>query len=87
MSPDVDLRELAVDRSETHGATVRPRRQLLTRYVLPVVLICGFVSLVAWASRDFVFPPKSVTVVPVLLHNRYEVQAGRHAAVPGGGLD
>jgi len=33
--------------------------------VLPLMLIFGFLSLVAWASRDLIFPPKSVTVVPV----------------------
>ncbi len=69
MSADVDLRELAVDRSEAADDTVRPRRQWLTRYVLPAVLIVGFVSLIAWSARDLVFPPKPVTVVPVYSTN------------------
>ena len=64
---DVDLRQLAIDRPEATGPRVRPRRHLLTRYVLPAVLLCGFMSLVGWASRDVVFPPRSVTVVPVLV--------------------
>jgi RND family efflux transporter MFP subunit len=34
--------------------------------VLPSLLVFGFVSLVAWASWDLVFPPQPVTVVPVL---------------------
>ena len=61
----VDLKELAIDRGGTDEPRIRTRRNLLTRYVLPLVLIVGFLSLVAWASRDFVFPPKPVTVVPV----------------------
>jgi len=65
MSTDVDLRELAIDRGGTGQPRIRTRRHVLTRYVLPLMLICGFLSLVAWASRDLVFPPKSVTVVPV----------------------
>jgi RND family efflux transporter MFP subunit len=32
---------------------------------LPLILILGFLSLVAWASRDLVFPPREVTVTPV----------------------
>jgi len=61
----VDLRELAIDRGGTHRPSLRARRNLFTRYVLPLVLIAGFLSLVAWASRDFMFPPKAVTVEPV----------------------
>ena len=65
MSSDVDLKELAYDRSGTSQDRIRPARQLLSRYVLPLLLISGFLSLVAWASRDLLFPPKPVTVVPV----------------------
>ena len=65
MSTDVDLRELAIDRSGTGQPRIRTRRHVLTRYVLPWVLICGFLSLVTWVSRDLMFPPKAVTVVPV----------------------
>ena len=61
----VDLRELAIDRGSTGGPRIGTRRHVLTRYVFPLVLICGFSSLVAWASCDFVFPPKAVTVVAV----------------------
>jgi len=61
----VDLRQLAIDRGGTSQPKVRTRRHVLTRYVLPGVLILGFLTLVAWASWDIVFPPKQVTVVPV----------------------
>jgi len=62
MTTNVDLTELAIDRS---GTDLRTRRHLVTRYLLPLVLVSGFVSLVAWACRDLVFPPRAVTVVPV----------------------
>jgi RND family efflux transporter MFP subunit len=67
MSTDVDLRQLAIDRSGA-SAPARPRRRhVLTRYVLPLALLAGFAALVAWASRDLVFPPQEVKVVPVLV--------------------
>ncbi len=62
----VDLRQLAIDRDGTSQRKVRTRRHVLTRYVLPGALILGFLMLVAWASRDIAFPPRQVTVVPVL---------------------
>lgn len=65
MSHEVDLRELAIDRGSTGQSTVRGRRNLLTRYVLPLMMILGFLSLVVWASQDLMFPPQPVTVVPV----------------------
>ena len=65
MSTDVDLRELAIDRGGTGQPSIKTRRHVLTRYVLPLILIVGFLSLVAWASRDLMFPPKPVPVVPV----------------------
>ncbi len=65
MSTDVDLRKLAIDRGSSGEPRIRTRRHVLTRYVLPLALILGFLSLVGWASRDLIFPPKAVTVVPV----------------------
>ena len=62
---EVDLSQLAVDRSES-PQPFRHRSNLLTRYVLPGLLIIGFVGLVGWASRDYAFPPKPVQVIPVL---------------------
>jgi HlyD family secretion protein len=42
------------------------RRHMLSRYVAPGALLCGFVLLIAWASRDVLFPAHDVWVVPVL---------------------
>ncbi|MFK7769946.1 MAG: efflux RND transporter periplasmic adaptor subunit [Mariniblastus sp.] len=63
---EVDLSQLAVDRSQKPAEQLRARRNVLTRYILPTLLIFGFLSLVGWSSRDFIFPPKQVEVIPVL---------------------
>lgn len=65
MSSNVDLRELAIDRGGEGASTLTVRRHVLTRYVLPILLVLGFLTLLAWASRDLIFPPQPVTVVPV----------------------
>jgi len=62
----VDLRELAIDRSDAGSTGVRRRRHLLTRYFLPLGLIFGFLSLLVWASWDLLLPPRDVTVMPVI---------------------
>jgi HlyD family secretion protein len=67
MSSEVDIKRLAIVRG--HAATAaRPSRQrhLVSRYVIPGALVVGFLSLLAWAARDFIRPPHSVWVVPVL---------------------
>jgi multidrug efflux pump subunit AcrA (membrane-fusion protein) len=63
---NVDLSQLAIDRNENSTARLRAKRNLVTRYALPGLLILGFVSLVAWSARDMIFPPREVTVIPVL---------------------
>ena len=64
---EVDLSQLAVDRTSSKQTLgLRPRRSIMTRYVLPGLLILGFLTLVGWTSRDYVFPPKPVQVIPVL---------------------
>jgi RND family efflux transporter MFP subunit len=40
---------------------------VFSRYVLPGVLIAGFVGMLGWAARDAYLPRRSVTVVPVLV--------------------
>jgi RND family efflux transporter MFP subunit len=65
MSTNVDLRELAIDRGGTESARTTSRRQLLTRYVVPLLLIVGFLSVVAWSTWGLIFPAKSVTAVLV----------------------
>jgi HlyD family secretion protein len=68
MKTTVDLRQLAVDRD---GAAPAPaalpaRRHLLTRFVLPALLLAGFGLLFAHAARDGLYSPRRVTVMPVV---------------------
>ena len=71
MNAQVDLRRLAVHRDET--APAAPPRHVVTRYVLPGVILLGFASVIAWAARDSFLPATPVTVVPVLA-TRAEVE-------------
>ena len=64
-SNDIDLRDLAVDRGDITRQTLRARRSILSRYILPAAMLAGFLALVSWAARDILLPPRSVTVVPV----------------------
>ena len=66
MSAEVDIKQLAIVRDEPRAATVRRPRHVWSRYMIPGVLLAGFLALVAWASRDVLLPPTDVWVVPVL---------------------
>ena len=62
---DVDLKQLAIDRDDGPSASRSrgPRRQLLTRYVVPGGILSGFVVLIVWMAWGLIFPPRDVTVV------------------------
>ena len=62
---DVDLKQLAIDRDDGPSASRSrgPRRQLLTRYVVPGGILSGFVVLTVWMAWGLIFPPRDVTVV------------------------
>lgn len=63
---DVDLKQLAIDRTGSAEQRMSRRPHLLTRYVLPGLLLTCFAVLVVWSSWDLLFPPKPVKVTPVL---------------------
>lgn len=65
MNPHVDLRQLAVHRDEPRPTLVRPRR-FFSRYVLPGIVLLGFLGVMLWAGRDNLLPARPVTVTPVL---------------------
>ena len=71
---ELDLRPLAVDRSTAHRPPRARRRPVASRYVLPGVVIFGFLAMLVWAARDRLLPSKTVTVVPVVV-TRAEVQS------------
>src|SRR5207248_2581217 len=73
MNANVDLRQLAVRREEAPPRSPSRRKQLLTRYLLPAVILLGFLAVAGWAARDSLLPSRPVTVVPVLA-TRAELQ-------------
>lgn len=77
----LDLRQLAVDRggkARGEHALAAPRRRvtLLTRYVVPGVLLLGFLGLLAWSARASLLPARAVTVMPVVSARTEVQQAG-----------
>ncbi|HEY3392746.1 MAG TPA: hemolysin D, partial [Lacipirellulaceae bacterium] len=66
MTVEVDIRQLAIKRDEVATPKARRRRHFVSRYVVPGILLVGFLSLVTWASHDTLLPPQPVWVVPVL---------------------
>jgi RND family efflux transporter MFP subunit len=68
MKAKVDLSQLAVMRDAPAVPPQAPssrRRNLLTRVVLPGLLLLGFAGLLFWAARETLSPPRPVTVIPV----------------------
>ncbi len=73
MTSQVDLSQLAVDRSGSVTATAAKRRNLATRYGLPLGILVAFAAVIGWSLQDSLLPAKSVTITPVVL-TRAEVQ-------------
>lgn len=72
----LDLSQLALGRPAVTTAIKPRRRRWLTRYVLPIGMLVGFLGLlVAEASRRLL-PQPSVTVVPVIVKRAEVQQAG-----------
>lgn len=65
---ELDLKQLAVRRGDGGGESrIVPKRRIVSRYVLPAVLVVGFIAVLGWAARDAYLPRRPVTVVPVLV--------------------
>ena len=76
MAMQVDLSQLAVNRvTPSREATTR-RRNWLSRWLIPGLIVGGFVSVTAWSLRDRLLPSQSVTVVPVVLAKAEVHQSG-----------
>ena len=64
-SAKVDLQNLAIRRDADKTPSLTPRRRIVSRVVVPGLLIVGFLSVLAWAARDHYLPRRPVRVVPV----------------------
>lgn len=74
MNTPVDLRQLAFEPALRTPVPARHYRSLLTLYVLPLIILSGFVATVIWSLRDSLWRAKLVTVIPVIA-SRSEVAA------------
>ncbi len=72
-SSQLDLSQLAVDRSQPAKRTTKFNRSWLTRYVLPFGILAGFLSLFGWAARDSFLPAQLITITPVIV-SRSEIK-------------
>lgn len=72
-SSQLDLSQLAVDRSEPKQTTVKKKRSWVTKYVLPLGILVGFLSLFGWAARDSFLPAHAITITPVVV-SRAEIK-------------
>lgn len=68
-----DLSELALERSSPERKRRGRRKPWVTRYLVPGIVIAGFLTLLGVAARDQVLARQPVTVVPVVV-TRAEVQ-------------
>lgn len=69
----LDLRELALERPKSQPRAKPRRRPWMTRYVVPIGVLMGFLGLLLFAAGDQLLPRESVIVVPVVVA-RAEVQ-------------
>ena len=71
MNADVNLRELAFERS---APPPRARRGAwVSRYAIPGLLVAAFAAMIGWAARDSFRTRRAVTVTPVIV-TRAEVR-------------
>jgi RND family efflux transporter MFP subunit len=86
MSTQVDLRQLAAAREQTPPEP-RRTRHLLSRYLLPGIILLGFLALLGWAARASLLPAKPVTVVPVIATRAEIQQAGSPLFLAAGWIE
>lgn len=84
-NPNADLGMLTVRRPA--DPDLRPPRRLVSRVMIPGVILAGFVGLVGWASRDLLFPPLSVRVVPVQVRAGVVEESGQELFQANGWIE
>jgi HlyD family secretion protein len=75
-SSQLDLSQLAVDRSKPAKTSVKVQRSWLMRYVLPMGILVGFLGLFGWAARDSFLPAQAITITPVVVSRAVIKQEG-----------
>src|SRR5207342_1979562 len=58
-------KQLAIVREHASPTKRLGRRQVVSRFVIPGVLVMGFAALLVWTLRNSIWPPHPVSVVPV----------------------
>jgi len=70
MKPDIDLSNLAFEKNangkDKNLQSSLPKRNKLTRIIIPSILLSGFLIICLWAARGFLIPAIDVTVTPVI---------------------
>ena len=75
-NPQIDLSQLSLDRS-TRDSSPRPlKRKWISRYVIPVGILLGFVFLIFVAAGQSFWPKPSVEVIPVIVKRAAVQQSG-----------
>lgn len=73
----LDLSKLALDRSPASSTAKTPRpRRWLSRYVLPLTILLGFLALWGATAGRQLWPRQSITVVPVIVKRSEGQQTG-----------
>lgn len=66
-SAPLNLRQLALDKSPgSHALVARRPRRVLSRYVVPLGILAGFLTLFGTSIAKQLLPRKTVTVIPVI---------------------
>ena len=73
MAQELNIGELALERTKKPARVRFGAAKLLTRYVLPIGILVGFFAMVVTAGGFALVSPRSVTVVPVII-TRAEAQ-------------
>ncbi|MAT73131.1 MAG: hemolysin D [Planctomycetaceae bacterium] len=69
----LDLSQLAVDRAAPMATRLKKNRSWLSRYVLPLAILAGFVGLFGWATRETFLPAHPISITPVVV-SRAEIK-------------
>lgn len=73
MAAKIDLQHLVVERPTAEARLLLQKRSRLTRWLIPLAIVGGFMGITGWSARDQLLPAQPVTVTPVVM-GRAEAQ-------------